>query len=149
LIVQNADTAQSFRENGQEKSRSSAASSPGPLICNLQTIIPSLAERRFESTPDAFKHELLPSKTLTIQKNVVASKKATEHKVIWRSSDDVVPESPDEALLEGQGRGEESANGEYVRGLGLGDVVTVWGKARFRGWENHVEQVKVDLYWAV
>jgi len=31
----------------------------------------------------------------------------------------------------------------------VGDVVPVWGKARFPGWANVVEMVKIDIYWAV
>ena len=55
----------------------------------------------------------------------------------------------DEDSLEEEGRGPQTGNGEFVRSLKLGDIVSIWGKARFRGWVNHVQKVKVDLYWAV
>jgi len=51
--------------------------------------------------------------------------------------------------LEEQGRGRGTGNGEFVRDLRLGDVVTVWGMARFGAWVNNVEAVKIDVYWAV
>jgi hypothetical protein len=55
----------------------------------------------------------------------------------------------DGTALEEQGRGRDTGTGEFVRNLKLGDVVTVWAKARFPQWVNVVEQVKIDVYWAV
>jgi len=40
-------------------------------------------------------------------------------------------------------------NGEFIRGLQVGDVVTIWGKARFGGWGNWVQEVCCEIYWAV
>jgi hypothetical protein len=51
--------------------------------------------------------------------------------------------------LEDQGRGRNTANGQFVRDLKVGDIVTVWGKARFPGWVNMIETVQIDVYWAV
>jgi hypothetical protein len=52
-------------------------------------------------------------------------------------------------MLEGMGRGSETGNGDFVRSLQIGDVVTVWARARFPGWANLVEELRVDMYWAV
>jgi hypothetical protein len=37
---------------------------------------------------------------------------------------------------------------EWVRGLETGDVLEVFAMAIFRGWENHVFAVEIDLYCA-
>jgi len=68
--------------------------------------------------------------------------------VTWSFDDDVKPDSAEGDKLEQQGRGRESMTGEFVRSLKLGDVVTVWARARFPGWRNEVEQVKMDIFWA-
>ncbi|KAM7220628.1 hypothetical protein V8F06_004032 [Rhypophila decipiens] len=47
------------------------------------------------------------------------------------------------------GRGIATGDGEFVRKLKVGDIVTVWAKARFPGWVNYVDRVKVDVYWAI
>ena len=117
--------------------------------CTLQTIIPTIEPKRFANTLGAFHHDLLPSPTLTIQRNVVASRETRKHKVTWLCNDNLVLDSLEAAELEKQGRGSESTNGEFVRNLKVGDVVTVWAKARFPGWANFVEEVKIDVYWAV
>ena len=79
--------------------------------------------------------------------------------MVWSYTDDIIyppSEESDEPVdirvvseLEECGRGKSTGDGEFVRNLKLGDIVTVWAKARFPGWTNHVERVKVDVYWAV
>lgn len=51
--------------------------------------------------------------------------------------------------LERDGRGRRTGDGEFVRSLQLGDVVTVWAKARFPAWANNVNKITVDVYFAV
>ncbi|KAM7201943.1 hypothetical protein V8F20_004651 [Naviculisporaceae sp. PSN 640] len=58
-------------------------------------------------------------------------------------------ESPAVKALAEIGRGKATGDGEFVRNLKLGDIVTVWAKARFAGWVNYVDRVKVDVYWAI
>jgi hypothetical protein len=120
-----------------------------PDVYKLQTIIPSIEPKQNENDPDILHHDLLPNPTMTIQKNVVASDKTREHKVSWVYTDNVMPDSLDAIELEKQGRGKESANGNFVRNMKRGDVVTFWAKARFAGWTNAVKEVKMDVYWAV
>ena len=72
-----------------------------------------------------------------------------EHVVTWSYLDNIDPSSDEAQKLEDQGRGRESGDGSFVRSLKLGDVVTIWAKARFGGWVNHIERVKIDVYWAV
>lgn len=91
---------------------------------------------------------LLPSST-RLQSNKVANRESIDYTVTWSCDDDIHSEGPEGDCLEQIGRGKASGNGEFVRKLEVGDVVTVWGKARFPGWRNHIEELKMDVYWAV
>lgn len=98
-----------------------------------------------------FKHELHPSDQLKVQCNLTAEKEALEHRVVWSYTDDVDPERDVEAAtkLERQGRGKATGTGKFVRDLKLGDVVTLWSKARFPSWANFVESAKIEVYYAI
>lgn len=100
-----------------------------------------------EPGQEAFHHDLHPSPTLTIQSNKTATRQLTTHTVVWSWKDNVDPLSPE--TLSELGRGPETGSGDFVRSLKLGDVVTVWAKARFAQWANHIESVKLDIYWAL
>ncbi|KAF4122909.1 hypothetical protein GMORB2_7216 [Geosmithia morbida] len=96
-----------------------------------------------------YQHPLEPRQDWEIQRNKLATKTWQENEVTWSWDDNVDPESEDAKALEELGRGKGTGSGGLVRSLKLGDVVTIWGKARFPGWSNVVEKVKVDIYWAV
>lgn len=100
-----------------------------------------------EDGQEAFHHDLHPSPQLTIQSNKAATRQFTTHKVVWSWNDNVDPLNSER--LSELGRGPETGNGDFVRNLTLGDVVTIWAKARFAGWTNHIETVQVDIYWAL
>jgi len=147
-----------------------------PIVCSLRTIQPKtkVAEKEPEPyvPPDQkrtelfsdnndpqegekepklkyeFDHPLLPS-ARCIQKNLTAVRTTTEHIVEWCASDDINPESLEANQLMKQGRGAATGTGAFVKSLELGDVVTVWAKARFPGWINSVEDVQIDVYWMV
>jgi hypothetical protein len=95
-----------------------------------------------------FDHPLLPNE-MALQRNVHSSREMKEHVVTWSFDDHIDPESEEATKLQLQGRGGATGSGELVRSLVVGDVVTVWAKARFPGWMNVIEQVKIDVYWAV
>lgn len=95
-----------------------------------------------------FEHPLNPTGTV-LQKNMTATRPAKEHIITWSCDDNIRPDSKEAQELEKVGRGRETGSGEIVRNLKVGDVVTVWAKARYGGWVNHVEEVKIDVYWAV
>lgn len=99
----------------------------------------------------AFRHDLHPNEDHKIQANVLARRTFTDHRVEWRWTDDIDPSGSDARLeqLVKAGHGTGTGNGEFVRSLTLGDVVTVWGRARFPAWVNFVERVRVDVYWAI
>lgn len=115
---------------------------------DLSSVYPGVRER---VTGDCeFIHPLLPEEALKIQCNRVASREIIEHRVVWSYTDDGDPNNETQAAeLSACGRGERTGDGSFVRGLQLGDVVTVWGQARFPGWVNNIESVRVDVYWFV
>lgn len=95
-----------------------------------------------------YNFDLLHSAKLTVSKNKRAHRDWQKHQVTWSCFDDVKSESDGGKALEDGGRGRESGDGEFVRNLELGDVVTLWAKARFPMWVNTVKYVRMDVYWA-
>ncbi|POS72620.1 hypothetical protein DHEL01_v208984 [Diaporthe helianthi] len=132
------------REQGTRSSPDGSGEIPSPYfpVYAARSIHPAL-----EPGQEAFHHDLHPSPTLTIQRNKTATRQVTTHTVVWSWDDDANPLSSE--TLSEMGRGPETGNGDFVRGLTLGDVVTVWAKARFPQWANHIESVKLDIYWAL
>jgi hypothetical protein len=152
LPQQSANTTSELITNSQfqvplqeEESSDPEITSPPSIICAVRTITPSTAT---EGATE-FHHPLLWDMFTCIQKNLAATEEFKEHKIVWSCTDNVDPDSLDGKELDSQGRGRATATGEYVRNMKVGDVVTVWGKARFPGWANFVETVKIDIYWAV
>jgi hypothetical protein len=131
------------------------------IICTTRTIIPDTETRTIAPEPRTalaateppetkveFHHNLDPGLDC-LQRNKTGTRDATEHVITWFPTDNTDPDSVDGVKLDEQGRGRATANGEYVRNLKVGDVVTVWGKTRYGGWVNTVEEVKIEVYWAV
>jgi hypothetical protein len=143
------ETSPDSEESGQSTPVSGATSSPSieptdktntPLINpNLQDTIDSQY---------TFNHEMLPSPKL-LQRNLVATRNTTKHVITWSHDDNIDPDSVEGDELEQQGRGRKTGDGSFVRGLRVGDTVTVWAKARFHGWANFIDNMKIDIYWAV
>lgn len=115
-----------------------------PLACTVETLQP----RVHPHSAIRFEHPLLPTLDC-LQKNRTSTKEAEEYKIVWTCHDNVDPDSLEGKALEDQGRGRNTANGQFVRDMKVGDIVTVWGKARFPGWVNMIETVRIDVYWAV
>jgi hypothetical protein len=135
----------------------STSTKPERILCTTRTIKPETYTRTVLSEdPDvppktmaSFSHELGPGMDC-LQRNRTATRDTTEHVITWSRTDDIMdPDSVDAIELDKQGRGRQTGNGEYVRNLKVGDVVTVWAKARYQGWVNTIEEVKIDVYWAV
>ena len=125
------------------------------IVCSLRTILPpnikvdNTHQTDEESNSDyKFSHPLIPSDDC-LQKNVVAYRQSKIHTISWSWTDDIKLESAEADALDEQGRGRATGNGELVRNMKLGDTITVWAKARFPGWVNIVDSIKVDIYWAV
>ncbi|OAA63875.1 hypothetical protein ISF_04584 [Cordyceps fumosorosea ARSEF 2679] len=105
-----------------------------------------------EATPEEPRFEysfpLLHSPKWTVCKNKRAHRDFQDHEITWTCYDDIKPDSDGGKALEENGRGRETGDGEFVRSLQLGDVVTLWAKARFPGWVNSVRAASIDVYWA-
>lgn len=111
----------------------------------LRTVLPEVM-----GDGETLHHPLHPVEELMIQRNVTADHDHREHHVVWSYDDGIDAGSPvAQEALGAKGRGLGTGNGQFVRDLKLGDVVTVWAKARFPQWVNYVEEVKVDIYWAI
>ncbi|KAK1590937.1 uncharacterized protein LY79DRAFT_196566 [Colletotrichum navitas] len=120
---------------------------PTLCTCGLQSIYPPVEQLPHGEL--AYHHHMHPLENLKIQNNKTAHRLFLNHEVVWSWSDDIHPNSPKADQLVEMGRGRGTGTGKFVRSLKLGDVITVWGKARFGGWANHIESVKVEIYWAV
>ncbi|PCD46419.1 hypothetical protein AU210_001826 [Fusarium oxysporum f. sp. radicis-cucumerinum] len=104
----------------------SASSVASPLaVCALRPLYPSIVPKGNDKF--AYSHPLAHQEKWTIVRNKTAHRAWQDHVITWAWDDDAKPDS-------------EAA---------MGDVVTVWAKARFGGWVNHIEKVKIDVYWAV
>lgn len=121
----------------------------GSLRYDLETVDPMFKPRREDEkletwlTDATLEHPPQPH-GMVLQKNLTAVREMQDREIVWRWDDDEQPE-----MLEAMGRGSETGNGDFVRSLQIGDVVTVWARARFPGWANLVEELRVDMYWAV
>ncbi|GAB1311556.1 hypothetical protein MFIFM68171_01766 [Madurella fahalii] len=123
---------------------------PSLMLDDLSTVLPEV-EWDQDKQEHVFNHPLLPREDTKIQCNAAATSEARTHRVVWSYDDNIDPDRDGEAAdrLVEEGRGKATADGKFVRELKLGDVVTVWAKARFPGWVNYVESVKLEVYFAV
>jgi len=121
------------------------------IFCVPQTISPLLNSALDQPVYGTkFMHRLLPEQNNCIQRNKTAILETHRHVVTWKYDDNITdPDSIEGKELEARGRGRETGNGDFVRGMKIGDAVTVWAKARFGGWHNEVEGVEVKVFWAV
>lgn len=135
--------------NGDEQDEGADGEEPKGLphpylpVYSLRPVHPSLQPDR----ENALHHTLLPEPDWTIQCNKTATRASTTHTVTWSWNDHVNPKTAEE--LRQLGRGQGTGTGAFVRNLKLGDVVTIWAKARFGSWVNSVENVRMDIYWAI
>ncbi|KAI5924496.1 hypothetical protein F4810DRAFT_663910 [Camillea tinctor] len=113
--------------------------------CAIRPVWPPLNEAATD-----YDHALHSPPDHVIQRNKVAVKEWQDHHVEWSRADNIDPESTAGQDLETvHGRGAATGNGEFVRDLKVGDMVTVWGRARFGAWKNFVKTATVRVYWAV
>lgn len=122
---------------------SSTAPAPDLPLCSLRSVIPQ-TEAGEKEGERKYVHKLAANPQHEIQRNRLATREWQEKEIVWSWTDDL-----DEDALDEEGRGRRTGNGEFVRSLKLGDIVSIWGKARFHGWMNNVQKVKIDVYWAV
>lgn len=126
------------------------AQAPSLPLCALRPVQPAIKPSGKNDGGYVYDHPLASHDRYTIQRNKTANRKWQYNVVTWSWGDNVDPESNKaKELVRDLGRGMATATGEFVRGLKIGDVVSVWGKARFPGWVNNVEKVRIDVYWAI
>ncbi|KID73672.1 uncharacterized protein G6M90_00g002140 [Metarhizium brunneum] len=154
--------AQSTRDAPQETRESDSSALP---VRALRAVYPKIEqlpksdddenkEKEDENESEAeakykYVHHLEAQPEWEIHRNLRAVGALQEHVVTWSYLDDIKAESDAGKVLDDQGRGRATGDGSFVRSLVLGDVITVWGKARFPGWVNCGDSVKVEVYWAV
>ncbi|KAH7905153.1 hypothetical protein BJ138DRAFT_1165272 [Hygrophoropsis aurantiaca] len=90
----------------------------------------------------------LPPPT-TLQRNIHAKKSVHNHTVVWHYLDCVEEGSADAIEAGERGQGWKSLDGTFVRGMKVGDCVTLWMRARFPEWVMRVSKATIDIYWAV
>lgn len=122
---------------------------PNPETKEMESIHPQKHNSpESEESEGSYNHSLHPSPAYTIQRNRTATRENDgfdiDYVVEWSWNDDLDPTTIDD-----QGRGAQTGNGEFVRNLRIGDVISVWGHARFMAWANHVQSVEARVYWAV
>ncbi|KAK1763564.1 hypothetical protein QBC33DRAFT_549332 [Phialemonium atrogriseum] len=125
-----------------------SASAPALDASELRSIWPEV--RTNEQGEQYIHADLLSDPEHLVQFNLLAAARVMKHRVEWSYLDDIDPQSTEAAeSLERVGRGTNSVDGKFVRSLKLGDVVTLWARARFAGWQNRVQRVQMDVYWVV
>jgi len=132
------------KKNGTKET----AQSPSFDIRDLCVVYPEVITGRGDDRD--FDHPLLPVESLKIQCNELAALRIREHRVVWNHTDDIDPKDEEATkTLAECGRGKETGNGKFINEMQIGDMVTIWAKARFPGWWNQIESVNVDVYWVV
>ncbi|EFX01940.1 hypothetical protein CMQ_5011 [Grosmannia clavigera kw1407] len=114
----------------------------------LRSVQPAVRPAEDDPVQLTLHHPMLPS-SQRLQSNRTAVRTATTHDITWSWLDRLADDPAARDDLERLGRGPDTADGAFVRDLRVGDVVTLWAKARFPGWANVVELAQVDVYWAV
>jgi hypothetical protein len=136
-------TEQFRLESSDESSRSQTS-----VCCDLQSIQPPVVKDPANPSNYKYEHNLEPTGN-RLQSNRTAYRNSKEHVITWASDDYIDPTSSEADELEAEGRGRCTGNGNFVRSLKVGDIITIWAKARFPGWENVVQEVKIEVYWVV
>ncbi|KAI1408241.1 hypothetical protein F5Y13DRAFT_172908 [Hypoxylon sp. FL1857] len=116
--------------------------------CAIRPVWPRVVPNEGGASGMRYHHELLPDSNHLIQRNLHAEKNFQHHHVEWSWEDDVDPESLAAETSEENGRGTGTGNGEFVKNLRYGDIITVWGRSRFPGWSNNVQRCEIKVYWA-
>ncbi|KAI8958148.1 hypothetical protein F5Y11DRAFT_351843 [Daldinia sp. FL1419] len=117
--------------------------------CAIRPLWPRVVNDQGGGGGSRYDHDMLAHHDHEIQRNRHAVSELQHHHVEWSWDDNIDPESAEAGRLNEIGRGSGTGTGEFVRNLKFGDMVTVWGHARFPGWENKVKKVEVKVYWTL
>ncbi|KAI3340864.1 hypothetical protein F4824DRAFT_355924 [Ustulina deusta] len=140
------DKGHTCPDEQMEKSESKApdGSEKIPTTSAIRPIWPPLKENLSE-----YYHQLHPAADHKIQCNRVAEHDWQHHRIEWSYTDDIDPKSSGGQELDSIGRGSATGDGSFLRSLKVGDMVTVWARARFPSWVNSIQKVRVEVYWAL
>ncbi|KAL4888686.1 hypothetical protein BDV59DRAFT_188160 [Aspergillus ambiguus] len=95
-------------------------------------------------------HPLLNAGPHKLQSNKTREGQTQHHVFAWHYLDNLAADSPEaEEIQQMQGRGRATLDGSQVRSLEVGDSISIWGRARYMGWRNEVEGIRVRVYWAI
>ncbi|KAA8642230.1 uncharacterized protein ATNIH1004_011171 [Aspergillus tanneri] len=95
-------------------------------------------------------HPLLNPSPRKLQSNRTHERKTEHYTITWHHLDHTPADSAEaEEIERSQGRGRATLDGSQVRTLEVGDAISIWGRARYGGWSNHVERVSVRIFWAI
>lgn len=85
-----------------------------------------------------------------LQSNLTATRETKNYTITWHHLDAIEPGTADaEEIEKTQGRGHATLDGRRVREMRPGDSISVWARARFGGWVNHVQALSVRVFWTV
>ncbi|KAL6886284.1 hypothetical protein HDV57DRAFT_515438 [Trichoderma longibrachiatum] len=119
-------------------------------LCKLRTIEPEIVKATRDNMPSWNDYARTPWRgPREIQRNAMAVGDSRTYVTTWTCRDVYAPDSDEARKWMEEGKGKMNGDGSFVRSLGLGDVVTVWGRAMHRGWVNVVESVEIEVYWAL
>lgn len=105
-------------------------------------------QERGGRSPSSHPRPFLPEPT-KLQCNRTATIHPTNYHIVWHYKDDIHPDSDEAMRIEQEtGRGRATLDGSAVREMEIGDEVSVWLRARFAQWRNHVDKMSVRVYWA-
>ncbi|KAI0487430.1 hypothetical protein F4859DRAFT_464920 [Xylaria cf. heliscus] len=139
------DKGHTHSEDGVgSESETSSSSVKVPTVGAIRSVWPHLKETLTE-----YDHSLHPVPDHMIQSNRVAEHDWQQYHIEWSWTDRVDPKSNAAKELAANGRGSATGDGSFIRSLKVGDMVTVWGHARFPGWTNSIQKVQVRTYWAL
>ncbi|OXV08955.1 hypothetical protein Egran_03283 [Elaphomyces granulatus] len=102
-----------------------------------------------DEAPIAPERPFIPTAT-RLQKNRAAVRETQRYNITWHYLDSIDQHSEEaERIDREEGRGSAMLDGSNVRSMKLGDTVSVWARARFPGWINHVKSISVRVFWAI
>ncbi|KAI0201810.1 hypothetical protein F4808DRAFT_423879 [Astrocystis sublimbata] len=132
----------------EDEERAASDNSSGDLSMlttgAIRSVWPPLKEDASE-----YDHQLHTTSDHKIQCNRLAEHDWQNYHVEWSWTDNIDPESSAGNELEVNGRGSATGDGNFIKRLRIGDMVTVWGRARFPGWSNNIQKVQVQVYTAL
>ncbi|TGJ84877.1 hypothetical protein E0Z10_g3884 [Xylaria hypoxylon] len=138
------DKGHTSEHTGTSETEASSSSEKVPTTGAIRPIWPPLKENLSE-----YDHTLHPTADHKIQCNRISEQDWQHHHIEWSCTDDIDPESSAGQELDAIGRGSATGDGSFLRNLKVGDMLTVWGRARFPGWMLSIQKVQVEVYWAL